>query len=181
MSTYSHIFSKHKYNLDEVVSKSKRWYEQQIRIMMMSQINPTQLITTSPKYNTAVVTPGNLYLFQYDPKYKDKLPVWDEFPLVFPFNKFSEGFIGLNMHYLPYPERIKLLDSLMGVSINSIENGDARLKLSWSLISGFAKFKSARVCVKRYDRNHVKTMFKKIPSNDWSTAMMLPVEKFNYK
>ena len=29
---------------------------------------------------------GGFYLYQYDPKWKDKLPWYDIFPLVFPFD-----------------------------------------------------------------------------------------------
>ena len=38
--------------------------------------------------NTGVVssvTVGRLYLFQYDAKWKDILPYWDVWPLIFPF------------------------------------------------------------------------------------------------
>jgi len=33
------------------------------------------------------VEPGGMYMFLYDPKTKAKLPYFDRFPLIFPFNK----------------------------------------------------------------------------------------------
>jgi hypothetical protein len=54
-----------------------------------------------------------------------------------------------------------------------------RIKYSWSLIAGVSKFKLAEPCIKHYLLPHVKTAFKKIDSNDWATAMLLPVERFS--
>ena len=46
---------------------------------------------------------GRMYFYHYDPKYKDVLPVYDKFPLVIPMEMYSDGFLGLNLHYLdPY-------------------------------------------------------------------------------
>ena len=54
---------------------------------------------------------GSMYLYIYDPKTKDKLPIWDTCPLVFPMEFYDDGFLGLNMHYLTPLARKKLLDS----------------------------------------------------------------------
>ena len=43
---------------------------------------------------------GRLNMFLYDPKYKDKLPYYDVFPLVLPIQRYSDGFLGINFHYL---------------------------------------------------------------------------------
>ena len=44
---------------------------------------------------------GRLNMFIYDPKLKKKLPYYDTFPLVLPLEKYNDGFLGLNFHYLP--------------------------------------------------------------------------------
>ena len=51
---------------------------------------------------------GKLNMFIYDPKWKKKLPYYDTFPLVLPLETYPDGFLGINMHYLPIPLRIKL-------------------------------------------------------------------------
>ena len=51
---------------------------------------------------------GALYFFVYDPKTKADLPYYDRFPLVLPLKREPDGFLGLNLHYLPIPLRIKL-------------------------------------------------------------------------
>ena len=59
---------------------------------------------------------GRLNMFIYDPKFKKKLPYYDTFPLVLPLEKYSDGFLGINLHYLPIPLRIRLLDRLVDFS-----------------------------------------------------------------
>ena len=100
------------------------------------------------------------------------------FPLVFPYAKTEDGFIGLNMHYLPYNLRIRLLDSLLVFKTNNRMDETTRLKYSWQLIDGISRFKEAKPCIKQYLAGHVRTTFRKVDSSDWATAMLLPVERF---
>ena len=55
---------------------------------------------------------GHMYFFFYDPKTKDKLPYYDRFPLVIPIQKYNDGFLGVNLHYIHPKHRIILLDKL---------------------------------------------------------------------
>jgi hypothetical protein len=98
--------------------------------------------------------------------------------LVFPFSKTQDGFIGLNMHYLPYKLRIVLLDRLMTFKSNNRLDETTRLKYSWQVIDGVSRFAAAQPCVKQYLMGHVRSQFRQISSGDWATAMLLPVERF---
>ena len=62
---------------------------------------------------------GKLNMFVYDPKHKKKLPYYDTFPLVLPLENYLDGFLGINMHYLPISLRVKLLDRLVDFSNNT--------------------------------------------------------------
>ena len=117
-------------------------------------------------------------MYLYDPKTKADLPYYDRFPLVFPFRKTTDGFIGLNMHYLPYNFRILLLDRLMIFANNKRIDESTRLKYKWQLIDGVSRYQMAKPCIKQYLTSHVKSQFRRIPSNNWATAMLLPVERF---
>ena len=121
---------------------------------------------------------GRMYFYFYDPKTKDKLPYYDMFPLVFPFKRLPDGFVGLNMHYLPYQMRVLLLQRLMDFSNNKNMDETTRLKYSWSMIDGVSRYRLAEPCVKRYLASHVKTNLRLVPATDWATAMLLPVEQF---
>jgi len=178
MGLYTEIINKNHYELKTAVTKSKTWFQQQAVLLRRQQFTPLQLIRSDSEKNSDRVRVGEMYLFAYDAKHQDNLPYWDMFPLVFPFSKDRKTFTGLNLHYLPYHMRAQLLDQLMQFRTNSLLNENTRLKYSWSLISGVARFKLAEPCVHKYLLSHVQTPFKRIDAKDWATALMLPVERF---
>ena len=171
-------FERNKYDLKTAARKSRAWYTQQVLLLSKQGITPQRLMREDTSSLKARIIPGNLYMYVYDPKTKADLPYYDRFPLVFPYATAPGGFMGLNMHYLPYPLRIRLLDRLMQFKNNDKMDGTTRLKYSWSLIANVSKFNMAQPCVKHYLLPHVKTAFKKVDVNDWATAMLLPVERF---
>ena len=130
----------------------------------------------SNKRNT--IEPGNMYLYIYEAKHAATLPYWDRFPLVFPFSETPNGFYGLNMHYLPYHPRAALMDKLMSFASNRTMSDNTRLRFKWETISKFARFTPARVCVKQYLYTQVRSPFKRIEPQDWATALLLPMERF---
>ena len=120
---------------------------------------------------------GKMYLFQYSAKWKDILPYWDMWPLIFPFDYAKDGFYGINLHYLPPNARTALMIRLIkaqGGGGNMNEN--FKLKLSYDIIT---KYKPALPCIKRYLFSHVqgKGLYG-ISGEDWSYAAALPLQKF---
>jgi hypothetical protein len=178
MGTYTDVFNKNHYQLKDAVARSQTWFQQQSRLLGRQQIQPLRLIKSEPQRNARHIIPGEMYLFAYDAKTQDKLPYWDMFPLVFPFRKLQDGFIGLNMHYLPHALRARLLDRLMEFKTNSAMDETTRLRYSWSTIQGVSKFKIAEPCIHRYLTSHLQSPLKRIDSQDWTTALLLPVERF---
>ena len=177
-STLLDVFQKNQYDLKTAVKKSRAWFEQQVLIMTRQQLTPQRVLNGNPEQLVTKIMPGHLYMFVYDPKTKAELPYYDRFPLVFPFRKTPDGFIGLNMHYLPYPLRINLLDNLLTYASNQRFDETTRLKYSWALIDGMSKYAAAKPCVKQYLVGHVRTQFRQVESSNWATAMLLPVERF---
>lgn len=175
--TLQDIFEKNRYDYS-ITKKSKTWFDQQANLLAGRGVTPNKILGSDAKRLTASIRPGNLYMFAYNPKHKDTLPYYDKFPMVFPWKKTPDGFIGLNLHYLPYGLRIKLMDRLLVYKTNSKMDETTRLKFSWGMIDGVAKFAPASPCVKHYLNSHVKSQFVKIDANDWPTAMMMPVERF---
>lgn len=172
------VFERNRYDLARAANKSRSWFDQQVRMLAKENLTPQKLLATNPDRLMNSIQPGHLYMFAYDPKTKDKLPYYDRFPLVFPYRKTQDGFYGLNMHYLPYQLRIALLDSLMIFKTNSRMDELTRLRYSWATIDGVAKFAAAQPCVKQYLMDHVRSQFRRVDSYDWTTAMLLPVERF---
>ena len=176
-SSLQDIFEKNRYDYT-IVNKSKTWFEQQANLLAGKGLTPQRLLGQAKSDLTMSLVPGNLYMFFYDPKNKETLPYYDRFPLVFPYKKWQGGFIGLNMHYLPYGPRVKLMDRLMMFKNNNKMDETTKLKFSWALIEGASKFAIAKPCIKQYLMDHLESPFIRIQPNDWPTAMMLPVERF---
>jgi len=172
------VFERNKYDLASSVRKSKGWFDQQVTLLTKQNLTPAKIMSGSPDQLTTKIQPGRLYMYGYDPKGKKELPYYDRFPLVFPFSGSQGGFMGLNMHYLPYHLRIKLLDALLVFKSNNRMDETTKLKYSWQIIDGMSKFAAAKPCVKQYLSGHVKTQFRQINADEWATAMLLPVERF---
>lgn len=172
------VFEQNRYNLKEATTRSKAWFQQQATLLGRQNITPKKVLNSDSHRVKNTIVPGSLYMFFYDPKMKDELPYYDRFPLVFPYKRVPGGFMGLNMHYLPYQARVILLQRLMDFATDRNMNENTRIKYSWSLINGVTRFKWAEPCVKHYLLNHVKSTFRKVDAPDWATAMMLPVEQF---
>lgn len=154
--------------------KSMQWYQAQIR--KLGTINVNKILREGEKVNT--IFPGDMYLFKYDPKTKDQLPYYDIYPLVLPFRKMENGFLGINLHYMPYGVRMFTLKQLDAFVSNRRMDETTRVRLSWRLLESSVKFETARACVKHYISEQLQTRLMKIPYPDWITASQLPVERF---
>ena len=61
------------------VDRSLNWY--QVQTKNLKNVRPNQLMANTPELTTTIL-PGNMYMFFYDAKLKDKLPYWDMFPFI---------------------------------------------------------------------------------------------------
>lgn len=121
---------------------------------------------------------GKMYFFFYDPKTKDSLPYYDRFPLVIPIERYSDGFLGLNLHYIHPKQRIILLDKLSDTATNRRFDEKTKLRLSYQYLSTASTAFQAMPCIKRYLFNHLTSRFLEIPADEWDIAALLPVEQF---
>ena len=121
---------------------------------------------------------GSMYMFFYDPKYKATLPYYDRFPLVFPFSMGSDRFTGLNLHYLDFVNRIRLMDALQQFANNRRYDGSTRLRLSWEVLNDATRLPQVRPCVHTYLNSHVQGHFLWIDPSEWDIAAMLAVHNF---
>ncbi len=125
--------------------------------------------------------PGYMYFFSYDAKYKDTLPFWDRYPLMILLDITSDGFSGLNIHYLPPIIRAQFLDKLMETSDNKNLTEKTKMNITYNMLKSIGKFKAFAPCYKNYLFSHVRSKMKRIPSYHWKTVSFLPVEQFQKK
>ena len=121
---------------------------------------------------------GRMYFYYYDPKLKDELPYYDRFPLVIPIERYHDGFLGLNLHYISPRQRIELLDALSEFANNSNYDETTRLRLSWGKLKNIGRAFKAKPCVKKYLFKHVDSRFLEINADEWDIAALLPFQNF---
>ena len=151
--------------------RSTQWYKDKIK--EFGQPGALDLIRDG-KRNTKPFY-GKLNMFFYDPKHKKKLPYYDTFPLVLPIEKYPDGFLGINMHYLPIPLRIRLLDGLVDFSNNTKFDESTRLIVDYSRLKNINLIKPT---LHRYLAGYTKSQFRRIDANEFTIATLLPVQRF---
>ena len=125
--------------------------------------------TLRPKY-------GVMNLFAYDPKHKKTLPYYDRFPLVLPIERYSNGFLGINLHYLPIPLRIRLLDELMDYSTDTKFDSKTKINADYRQLKNVKLLKPT---LKRYLAGKVKSRFRRVDADEFTVATLLPVQRFS--
>ena len=121
---------------------------------------------------------GYMYAFKYDPKHKADLPYYDTFPLIFPVKMESDGFLGINFHYLPPVLRAKLMDALYSTLTNKQYDDSTRVRISYSILQSASKYRYFKPTLKKYLRAHVRSQFLEIQVKEWDIALFLPTESF---
>ena len=152
------------------------WFREKVKqasaSARMRAVTPGQLLK---RQEEGSATLGKMLFYKYDPKFAKKLPYWDMYPLVFPFEKAKGGFYGLNLHYIPPRDRAILMDELKEYATNNKYDATTRLKITYDLLKGFGR---AVPCVKRYLGSHVQSNTVRINADEWEIAIFLPVERF---
>lgn len=124
---------------------------------------------------TKVPEIGRMMFFMYSPKWAKELPYYDKFPLVVPIGYYPDGFLGLNLHYLPFILRAKLLDALFTLKENYKD--EEYVNVSYQILKGLGNT-VYKPTIKRYLYHHVHSTFAQVPFDEWEIAAMLPVEDF---
>ena len=121
---------------------------------------------------------GRMYFYFYDPKTKDSMPYYDQFPLVIPIEKYNDGFLGLNLHYIHPKHRMVLLDKLSDTLSNDDYDEKTKLKINYRYLAAASRIFEANPCIKRYLFTQIESRFLEITADEWDIAAMLPVESF---
>ncbi len=126
--------------------------------------------------NTSMI--GKMYFYFYDPKTKDTMPYYDRFPLVIPIERYNDGFLGLNLHYIHPKHRMILLDKLSDTMSNDTYDEKTKLKINYRYLAAASRIFEANPCIKRYLFTQIESRFLEITADEWDIAAMLPLESF---
>jgi hypothetical protein len=160
---------------NQQLDRSLRWYRDNLKVLASTR--PESLMSRGGELVSQII-PGNMYMFFYEAKLKDSLPYWDKFPLILAFRRVENGFYGINLHYLPYMVRFKVLGAMHNYTASEKIGDDTKVRINWQIVESVSKLEPARACVKHYLYDHVESRFLKIKYPDWITASQLPVERF---
>ena len=164
--------------VDKQEKESIDWFRKNIR---KTAVSPSRIIREERDNlvnSWTNVGIGKLYFVYYDPKHKKTLPYYDTFPLIIPINKYKNGILGLNLHYLPPVLRAKLLDELYETLNNDRFDETTKMKISYSILQNVSNNAYFKPCIKRYLGNHFRSRFVRLPSENWTPAVFLPTETF---
>lgn len=158
-------------------SKSREAVSQQREVAFDSKkLDAGRVIKENSIDAVSRVRLGHLYLFRYEPKLRETLPYYDTFPIIFIIDRARDGFLGLNMHYLPYEYRARLMDALYEFVTG--EEDLQRLRVTYRILSSTAKLRYYKPCLKYYLNNHIKSRFLHVSPDEWNTAVFLPLHRF---
>jgi hypothetical protein len=157
--------------------EAKDWFIQRVK-ELNGRINRKALLNDDKVQQRSKAIWGNMYMFAYDPKFKEELPYYDRFPLVLVIGPATGGFLGLNLHYLHPKIRAKFLDKLLGTITDDKLTERTRLKIRYSLLVSVRRLREFAPCLKHYLTGHMKTRPSQVFAPDWETAIFLPTEHF---
>ena len=148
--------------------KSYLWYRNAVRrLALRVDDNPERLIRDEIQDRMGAeeqedsnqirryAVSGHMYLFEYKAKTAQKLPFYDQFPLVYVIKATRNEFWGLNLHYMSPKRRAWVMKRLMDGRIDAPRN-----------------------CFHKYITSHVDGFLLDLAAEEWATAMLLPIETF---
>jgi hypothetical protein len=153
--------------------RSTEWYKDKIK--EFGTPKPLDLIRDGKR--GAKPFYGRLNMFTYNPKHRKTLPYYDTFPLVLPLERYPDGFLGINLHYLNINQRIRLLDRLVDFSSNTKFDESTRLMVLGKY-QRLSKIRGVRPTIHRYLAGNVMSHFRRIDADEFTVATLLPVQRF---
>ncbi len=157
-------------------NKARDWYRDAAK--SFGKVNDSSIMKGDASRLTSRPAIGQMYMYYYDAKHKETLPYFDRFPLVFPYKIVKGGFMGINMHYLPLIYRAQLMDALYDTATNTRYDESTRLRLNYNILSGAAKYRYFKPCVKHYLTSQLRSRFLYVYPSEWDIALFLPLERF---
>lgn len=172
-------------NAEFLSRESYAWMKRQIQTLR----NPTQIARDIKNERHRYVNKatlginskfliGGMYFFFYNPKLKDDLPYYDIFPLVIPLEKYPDGFLGLNLHYLPIRYRMMLMMKLKNFAIYNDQDEIKRLRVTYDILNASRRYREFKPCIKRYLNSHIRSRVMAVEPQEWDVALYLPVHQF---
>lgn len=162
--------------IDKKSKESREWFIKNLK--NIRNISRTAILNDPTVINMKKPLIGRMFMFFYDPKAKDTLPYYDEFPLILMVGPAPGGFYGLNLHYLSPRLRAIFFDELMGHLNNDKYDETTRFRLTYNTLQQSRKLRMFAPCFKHYLFKNVKSKTSEVLPSEWEIAMFLPTDSF---
>lgn len=164
-------------DLQMMTKESIKWLSQRIADIRSPSSIPNQMNREKSRQTTKF-TMGGMYCFYYNPKGKEEMPYYDRFPMVLVLERYNDGFLGLNLHYLPLQYRVAFLGKLLKFATYDDNNEIQRLRVTYDILQASRRLREFRPCIKRYLTGQIQSKLLAIQPNEWDIAAFLPIQQF---
>lgn len=161
---------------------SNEWFRKNVT-RNFANVRTSQLMRDSKMWRNKPIL-GKMILFEYaDPVHKDTLPIYDQFPMVFPFNIYrsKEGKLimnGLNLHYLKPELRLVAFRALLTLRNEKRYRESTKLKMEWDILKAMSESKYFKHSVHSYRLDVVSSVFIEIPAQSWELVLFAPLARW---
>lgn len=163
------------YTQDELT----KWINQKA-MNLTSSVVQKKLLNSKRAAGSPVI--GSLYFYKYDPKHKATLTIYDKYPMAFPIKMYGNGFLGVNMHYLPIGERKKFVKSVNDYKETSdLTRIDVSIELFNELERTGRIYDVIPEAVHRYLFTNVRSRFIQILPEEYEKAVQLRIDEWVIK
>jgi hypothetical protein len=164
-------------NYDILSRKSIQWLQKEVKKLKDPAAITKGIVRERDRFTRRPLL-GNLYFLYYEPKFANKLPYYDTFPLVLVLERYNDGILGLNLHYLPPVLRAMFLDKLLNYAKYDEDDNIQKIKITYEILSNTKNHRMFKACIKRYLNTNMATPPLKVEPTEWETAIFLPTHSF---
>ena len=154
-----------------------QWFKDSIRGLKKNQIGKQQdylTIIKNNKRNVKTTLRGQVLLFQYRPK--DKPKFYDRFPLIIVLDFKGRNLLGLNLHYVPPLDRLRLLALMNTLIFNKNESNFQKTRIRiLSLLNKQIFAKYLGTAVNYYTVENIVGKPKITTPEEWTHFAFLPL------
>ena len=166
--------------IDPSSKASRDWFADKMDEIAGKDVNQRRMMREKPMRVSQGELMGRMYMFMYNPANKNTLPYYDRFPLVIMLEVAKEGFMGLNLHYLPIDLRQKMFYNMVIRASASPENyrWNTFLKIDYKYLKKRTSLRAYKACIKRYRYDSIYGRIAHVPAPEWEVAVHLPLAEW---
>lgn len=151
---------------------SLQWFQTNVRDIRRT---PSSLMKENQNFVTRFEL-GKMYMFMYEAKRRDKLKYYDYFPVTICLKRYSNGFMGINLHYLAPRYRALLMDGLYEF-YREIDD-ESYFQIRYPSVKSISKLRWAKPCIKQYQYPYIDSRIVEVRPEHMDMVVMLPSQQF---